>query len=514
MFSKVKSLGRVLEKYQYLRTRKIGFPYVGKRKDGNIFSDSVRGIEEGFALYDSLMSTMNNDYSKEINLTSGNPMKYKPFGPAVKEIKQMLKGTELGKYPYSEGDDRVRKVLLQYIEQEGFINTEPYDYNDIDSKGLSIHNLTFTVSTSHAFGLILDVIVREGDVVLMTSPNYGLFSFKPERINAKVELIPLEEKDGYLVNPVKLENRIKEINKNLAEQYKDKFDYVPRVVAFINANPNNPTGKVMGIKELDILKGIGQVCLDQGVFVIDDLVYRDLTYDRDNLAKPIASIPGMFRNTISLLGLSKSYGLAGLRAGFVVADEVIIRELINRIFQEIDAVPSIIGEALKGAFNTSKKRNKEYDKYFNKLNQEYQFRYYLLKAFVNGKETLKDTIIEKKVKKYLQRVSKNSEIKEVVQNGLQGICIRDSLEPQSGFFAILDFTGLRGKYYQGNILETEEDVLKFFYNEIHFRFIIGKSMAWPNKKEIMGRVTYAKEREDIINACLALKRALEKLDNK
>ena len=94
-------------------------------------------------------------------------------------------------------------------------------------------------------------------------------------------------------------------------------------MAFLNANPNNPTGKVMGEKNVELLTEIGNVCLERGVFVIDDLVYRDTSYDPDNIAKPIATIPGMFRNTISLFGLSKSYGLASLRAGFIVADEIL-----------------------------------------------------------------------------------------------------------------------------------------------------------------------------------------------
>src|SRR5699024_5040506 len=112
-----------------------------------------------------------------------------------------------------------------------------------------------------------------------------------------------------------------------------------------------------------LLKEIGEVCLKRGVFIIDDLVYRDLTFDADNLAKPIATIPGMFRNTISLFGLSKSYGMASLRAGFVVADEVIIRELINRIFQGMDSAPDIVGRALAGAFNVRPERDAIYQDY-------------------------------------------------------------------------------------------------------------------------------------------------------
>ena len=91
--------------------------------------------------------------------------------------------------------------MLDYVEQEGFFNDEPYSYDDVDSKGLSIHNITLTVSTSHAFGLILDVIARPYDVVIMTGPNYGLFGFKPERINANVEIIALEKEDGYIDQP-------------------------------------------------------------------------------------------------------------------------------------------------------------------------------------------------------------------------------------------------------------------------------------------------------------------------
>lgn len=511
MNKEILSLKRVLERYSYLKERKVGFPHVGYRNDGDSYSKEVKKIADGFELYDSLVSTLNNDYTNEINLTSGNPMKCYPFPPAIKEIYNMLSGMELNKYPYSEGDDKVRIELLKYIEQEGFINTEPYKYDDIDDKGLSIHNLTFTVSTSHAFGLILDIIARPYDVVLMTGPNYGLFGFKPERIDARVEVIALEEEDNYLVNPKKLENRIKEINSNLEKKYKDKLEYIPKVVAFVNSNPCNPTGKVMGKKEIDILTGIGTVCKENGVFVIDDLVYRDITYDRDNIAKPIGTIDGMFKNTISLFGLSKAYGLAGLRAGFVVADEVIIREMINRIFQEIDAVPSIIGEALKGAFNTSHKRNIEYDKYFTKLNSEYKFRYNILKAFVNGIDSV-DNNLKKKVYKYINKNIPNKKDLYILETGIKGMTIKPSLEPQSGFFVIIDFTNLKGKKYNNNTIITEEDLLRFFYSEIKLRFIIGKSMLWPKEDELIGRFTFAKERQQIINICLKINEALKKLD--
>jgi len=499
------SLKRVLDNYTYLRERKVGFPYVGK-KDNTLFSKNVEKVVEGFKLYDTLISTLNNDYSKEINLTSGNPMKYKPFKPSLDEIKKILNSNYLNKYPYSEGDDNVREEILKYIESIGFINNEPYNYKDIDKYGLSKHNITLTVSTSHAFGMILDIIARPYDVVLMPSPNYGLFSFKPERINAIVETLPVDEKT-FLIDPIKLEEKIKKINNDLEIKYKNKLEYIPKVVAIVNSNPCNPTGKVMGEKEKDLLKNIGNICLRNGVFVIDDLVYRDLTFNKKNIAKPMGTISGMFKNTISLFGLSKSYGLAGLRAGFVVADEIIIREIINKIFQEMDAIPSIIGVALKGAFNTSKKRERFYKKYFNNLNGEYYFRYNILKSFVDGIDSV-DIKIRDKIYNYVKNNTSKKDI-EILENGINNINIK--LEVESGFFAVIDFTKLKGKLYNGNIINTEEDLLRFFYNEIKLRFIIGKSMLWPNENELIGRVTFAKERNEIINYCVKINEAIKKL---
>ena len=76
---------------------------------------------------------------------------------------------------------------------------------------------------------------------------------------------------------------IDDINESLQKVYNRRKGYVPRVVAFLNANPNNPTGKVMREADYDLLKEIGEVCLKRGVFVIDDLVYRDLSFEENDI---------------------------------------------------------------------------------------------------------------------------------------------------------------------------------------------------------------------------------------
>lgn len=494
------AIDRVLKKIPYLSERKFGFPEIGNRLDKKAFSPYVQEVKDAFCIYDDIL---NNYYDKDldINMTSGNPMNYKTFPPILDEINKYLLGNDLYKYPYSEGDDKVRRILLEYIERLGFTNNDAYSYDDIDEKGLSINNLTLTVSTSHAFNIVLDIIANKHDVILMTAPNYGLFSFKPERLDIDVEIVELKSENNYFIDPNDLENIIIKTNNKLKEKYKD-LPYTPKVVAFVNSNPNNPLGNVMGKNEYELLLNISSICQKYGLFVIDDLIYRDICFDSNNLSLPVATIPGMFRNTISLFGLSKSYGLASLRAGFIVADEVIIREVINRIFREMDAIPAIIGEALLGAF---KKNDKEYNDYFIKLREEYEYNFNLFKALIDGINTC-NIKYKNKVKEDVAKYCFDYDI----ENGINDISI--NINPKAGFFTIIDFTNLKGKKYNGKVIETEEDLLMFFYKTIYLRFLIGKSFAWPNKNELVGRFTFAKNKEEIINCAVKMKEAISKLE--
>lgn len=511
MIIKSSAIDRLLQQNPNLGERRFGLPEVGGRYDGDSFNPTVQEIADaieyyGFEVRDDDITTI-----PDIDLGSGNPTKYPPFPMAIDEMKKSL-DSYMYKYPYTEGSDEIRKVLLDYVEKEGFVNTTPYNYPDIDDKGLSVHNITFLPSTSIAFNMVVSIISKPGDVVLVTGPNYGLFTIRAERAGAEVEILPLSKEDHFLVNPEKLANKIDEINESLQKVYNRRKGYIPRVVAFVNANPNNPTGKVMGEKNTGLLKEIGEVCLKRGVFIIDDLVYRDLTFDPDNLAKPIATIPGMFRNTISLFGLSKSYGMASLRAGFVVADEVIIRELINRIFQGMDSAPDIVGRALAGAFNVRPERDAIYQDYFSKLRTIYQEKYQLLKALVEGIDTISNVSMKKKIQEKISNQISDPVLLEQALEGLPYTKFPDNLEPESGFFAILDFTKVRGMKYKNMVINTERDLLTFFYRTYRTRFLVGQSISWPYPNELVGRVTFAIEDNLIISALSQMNQSLHLLE--
>ena len=499
------SLKRIIEKNPILEHAVRGLPDLGKNLIDSQFSREVSKIYDAFGLYGNELYALENEKIKNISsrsLGGGSPMRTSAFPLCKEELIKIIASDELSDYPMAAGDEEARKIILEYLKQEGFKS----------NNGLSKDNIIFTVSSTHAFNVISSIIARPHDVILMTGPNYGLFTFVPERISgATVEILPLSEEDNWYVNPQKLSKRLDDINIELKAKYGESLGYTPKVVAFLNENPHNPLGKVMNENNKEILEGIRNVCLSKGVFVIDDLIYRDLTYDRDNLAKPMASYEKFFDNTITITGLSKSYGLASIRSGMVVANEIIIRAIRNKIFQTMDSSPVLQGRALAGAFNASERRKKEYNSYFNPIIEEYKYRLELLKVLINGIDFIEDSNLKAQIEKDIRNYAYGYNISQIL-DGIPNVDFVNGTIPDSGFFEMLDFTGLKNKVAEnGRVISDEKELLKYLYEQEKIKLILGQSISWPNEEQLIGRVTTALPREDLVEHFGAMNKCLRKL---
>lgn len=505
MSTNSKALNNFLENNQLLREKVRGLPNLGNRLDGSPFSEEVKKIYDAFSIYGNDLYKLENDKIKNLNTRSlggGSPMKT-PIFPLCKErMIEAINLDDMSEYPMAAGDEESRKEIVKYLEKEGFKAQYQLDED----------NIIFTLSTTQAFNIIMKLIARPYDVILMTGPNYGLFTFVPERaVGATVEILPLSEDDNWYVNPDKLAARIDEINNNLRQKFGDSLGYIPKVAAFLNENPHNPMGKVMNDYNQDLLYKIGDVCLNKGVFVIDDIIYRDLTFDHENLSLPMATKEKYFDNTITMMGLSKCYGLASLRAGMIVANKSIIRGVRNIIFQQMDSSPVIQGKALAGAFNASDERYQEYNKYFEPIIAEYKYRLELLKGMIEGIDAIEDHIIRKSVENDIRKyASSNFNVEELLE-GIPNVHFLNNSMPESGFFALLDYTELKNKKADGRIITSEIELLKYMFEQERIKIILGQSISFPDEDKLIGRVTTALEREDIVDHIGAMNKTLRKL---
>ncbi len=445
------------------------------------------------------------------NFHSGTPMAYKAFPGSLKAVKKTLKRKNLYWYPRSAGGFYAQQSIVDYLVREGF-RPEKLEMPDGEVYGgLGINNVVFACSTTHAYSLIMGAVARPGDVILMSAPNYGLFAIMAELDNYRTEVVNLREEDGWQINPEILADKIDELNKKLKKESSGE-ELTPRVAAFLNLNPHNPTGKVLNHKNLEILKAVGQVCKERNVFVIDDLVYRDLTYDLDDLAVPLASFPEYFNNTISLFGLSKAYGLASFRAAVIVGPAAVADVLAQRIHDTMDSMPVLQTAAVAGAFNGSNRRYRQHKKYMRALIREYKFRYYLTFALVYGVNRISDEKLRAKITRVVRKYEKDTSSRELLLKGCPGLKIRKGTEPDSGFFTVFDFTGLKGKTTpDGTVITTEEELLNYLYKGSGLSYLMGGNICWPIPGEFVGRISFGISRKAIVHNMKAFNELIRRL---
>jgi aspartate/methionine/tyrosine aminotransferase len=89
----------------------------------------------------------------------------------------------------------------------------------------------------------------------------------------------------------------------------------PRTRAIVTVSPNNPSGVVM---PRPVLEAINRLCASHGLLHISDEAYSQFVYGREPHWSP-ASLPGAAAHTVTLQSLSKAYGMAGWRVGFMAA---------------------------------------------------------------------------------------------------------------------------------------------------------------------------------------------------
>lgn len=497
--TKPASITRLTQEKEHLIAPKRGLPYTGCRPDNSDFFLPVRELNDIFMMYGQslpLLPTEHEDYDN--NMGGGSPMKAKPF-PGVREaVMKILDSDQLSQYPMAAGDENIRRTVLGYLKQESF------------SKTLTEKNIIFTSSTTQAFTLLCRLLLRPYDVVLFESPTYGLFTFAPERVGGITRFIPLNRKSHWTIESQCLAETIDQINDELNRNHATKLGYAPRVVAVYQSNPHNPIGRVISHDDREQMRAILSVCHEKGVFYIDDLLYKDLSFHKDVL--PAMCIEGFESDVIALLGVSKAYGLAGIRSGMIVADEIIIRGIRDLLFQTMDSPSHLQAVILGTIFNNSPRRAENYYEYFTPILEEYQKRFALLKAGLNGINDIPSLDDRKMIMDTLARYYSNIDDQRMWINGIPGVQIVPGTEPESGFFALVDITALLGKTFMGNVLHTEKDILCYLYQSMKIKYITGGSIAWPDKSQCIARISFAAERDEIIFFVQCLREAVTRLE--
>jgi aspartate/methionine/tyrosine aminotransferase len=206
------------------------------------------------------------------------------------------------------------------------------------------------VTSGSTIGLFLAVLalVDPGDEVLIPDPGFVAYEAAVLMVGGRPVRVPLSEDEDFRMLPEKVNELV-----------------TPRTKCIFVNTPSNPTGAVL---EFSDVKGIAEVAMDNGIYVISDEVYEKFVYDGAKHYS-IASIPGMEELAITVNSFSKTFAMCGWRIGYLAASKKIVNELIKLQQFTVVNAPSISQMAcLEGL------RNPETKKFIEEMVKEYDMR--------------------------------------------------------------------------------------------------------------------------------------------
>ena len=203
-------------------------------------------------------------------------------------------------------DDRqaVMRQALGYTQTNGTI--ELRELIAAQYPGATAAHVEVTNGGSEANFIALWHLLEAGDEVVMMTPNYMQVAGVARAFGATVKNWPLRPgADGS-----RWEADVAGLPSLCGAR--------TRVICI--CNPNNPTGARLSAAELD---AICAVAARHGAWVLSDEIYRGAELD----AVETATAWGRYERVLVTSGLSKAYGLPGLRIGWIVAPPALAEAL-------------------------------------------------------------------------------------------------------------------------------------------------------------------------------------------
>jgi aminotransferase len=262
----------------------------GSKSPRSFISQSVRaipksGIRDFFDVVNSMPDT--------ISLGVGEPGFQTPWHIRDTSIYALERGAT--GYTSNLGLLELRQTLARYAGEFFGISYSPED------------EILVTTGVSEAVDLALRAVIDPGDEIIYHEPCY--VSYRP--------VIQLAH--GV---PVVAETRFENDFRLTADAIAQRI--TPRTKALILNFPNNPTGAVLRVQDLE---EIAELARHHDLLVITDEIYAELSYEDTH--KSIAAVPGMRERTILLHGFSKAWAMTGFRLGYACGPKDLINAMMT-----------------------------------------------------------------------------------------------------------------------------------------------------------------------------------------
>jgi aspartate/methionine/tyrosine aminotransferase len=235
---------------------------------------------------------------------------YGPPPSSREQVDRFFNEPDIHKYKPVEGLPELTGVIREKLASENRIRTGP-------GQGAS---LAVTAGGNMAFMNAVLAITDPGDEVILQTPYYFNHEMAVTIAGCRPVLVPTDS--NYQLQPDRIRDAV-----------------TPRTRAVVTVSPNNPTGAVY---PEPALREVNDLCRDRGLYHIHDEAYEYFTWNGAAHFSP-GSIPGAAPHTFSLFSLSKAYGFASWRIGYMTLPDALM-DAVKKIQDTLLICPPVISQ--------------------------------------------------------------------------------------------------------------------------------------------------------------------------
>ncbi len=183
--------------------------------------------------------------------------------------------------------------------------------------GVTAEQVVTSQGTSMANFLAMATVIERGDEVLIEHPAYDPLLSAAEYLGANVKRFHRKPENGWQLDLDELRDAVND-----------------RTRLIVLTSPHNPSGIAVERAAMIELGELAQRC---SAYVLVDEVYRDIHFDD---ALPVVAALG--EQFITTSSLTKSYGLSGLRCGWILCAPALVERMrrLNDLFGAVGSMPS------------------------------------------------------------------------------------------------------------------------------------------------------------------------------
>lgn len=191
------------------------------------------------------------------------------------------------------------------------------------------HDVVVTAGGNMGFLNALFAITDPGDEVILPLPCYFNQEMAIRMLSCRPVLVPTDA--DYQLDLNRIVSAITD-----------------RTRAIVTISPNNPTGAVYSREQL---QAVNRLCAERNLYHISDEAYENFLFEDARHFSP-ASMDGSENHTISLFSLSKAYGFASWRIGYMVIPAHLSTAVLKAQDTNLICPPAISQHAAIGALET------------------------------------------------------------------------------------------------------------------------------------------------------------------